>query len=454
MRRAGSRTVCRPLRSGHLSRCQSVVSRRGVARKRREPSRSEIRHARRDLHVPSSKEVWVSGVMIGIDPHKGSHTAVALDASETKLGQLRVRAAVGQVDGLLEWARRWPERSWAIEGATDLGHLLAQQLLAAGEHVLDVQPKLAARVRLLNTGQVNKNDPNDARSVAIAALRSTDVRAVRAEDQAAVIKIWARRHRDLSRARNRIACRLHAVLCELVPGGFAKEITAAQANQALAGIAPLGATDAARLELAHELLDELRTVDEQRRATKNRITRIVAASKTSIIDIYGVGPIIAATVLGYVGDVRRFATRDRFAAYNGTAPIDVSSGNNNVQRLSRRGNRQLNHAIHMAALSQIRYPDTIGRRYYDRKVAEGMKHKSALRALKRKISDAIYAHLVDDAVQKDPGGPSGNDSASSAAGSHPETPALRRSHSRVATKPTTARPTQQLPKPKRFSLSI
>ena len=117
----------------------------------------------------------MSGVMIGIDPHKGSHTAFALDASETKLGQVRVPAAVGQVDRLLQWAARWPERSWAVEGATGLGHLLAQQLLAAGERVLDVQPKLAARVRLLNTGQVNKNDPNDARSVGIAALRSPDV---------------------------------------------------------------------------------------------------------------------------------------------------------------------------------------------------------------------------------------------------------------------------------------
>jgi transposase len=383
----------------------------------------------------------VSGVMIGIDPHKGSHTAFALDASETKLGQLRVRAAVGQVDGLLEWARQWPERSWAVEGASGLGHLLAQQLLAAGERVLDVQPKLAARVRLLNTGQVNKNDPNDARSVAIAALRSSDVRAVTAEDQTAVIKIWARRHRDLSRARNRIACRLHAVLCELVPGGFAKEITAGQANQALAGITPLGGTDTARLELAYELLDELRAVDQQRRSTKNRITRIVAASKTSVTDIYGVGPIVAATVLGYVGDVGRFPTRDRFAAYNGTAPIDVSSGNNNVQRLSRRGNRQLNHAIHMAALTQIRYPDTVGRSYYNRKISEGMKHKSALRALKRKISDTIYAHLMNDArhrASQDPGGQSGNDSASSATGSHPETPALRRSHSRADTNSRTS----------------
>src|SRR6478609_6050174 len=193
------------------------------------------------------EEVPVAAVMIGVDPHKGSHTAVAVDATEAVLGKVKVRATAEQVQQLQAWAHRWPDRTWAVEGSYGLGHLLAQQLLATGEHVLDVQPKLAARVRLLNTGKVNKNDPNDARSVAIAALRSPDVRTVTVEDQAAVIKIWARRHGDLSRAHNRIACRLHAVLCELVPGGFGKEITAGQAERAVAGITALGPTDAARL---------------------------------------------------------------------------------------------------------------------------------------------------------------------------------------------------------------
>jgi transposase len=386
----------------------------------------------------------VAAVVIGVDPHKGSHTAFALDASEKRLGQVRVPASIRQVDGLLEWARQWPERTWAIEGAGGLGHLLAQQLIGVGERVFDVQPKLAARVRLLNTGQVNKNDPNDARSVAVAALRSPDVRRVVAEDHAAVLKLWARRHRDLSRARNRIVCRLHAVLCELVPGGFAKEISAAQADQALADIVPLGATAAARLELAHELLDELHNIDEQLRSTKRRITRIVAASKTTLTDLYGVGPIIAATVLGYVGDIHRFASRDQFAAYNGTAPIEASSGSHIVHRLSRRGNRQLNHAIHMAAVTQIRNHGTTGRIYYERKISEGMARKSALRALKRKISDALYTRMIADARRaarandSDPGGQSGYDSASSATGSHPETPALRIGHSRVSAHSTTA----------------
>ena len=152
----------------------------------------------------------MAAVMIGVDPHKGSHTAVAIGADEVPVG--RVRACAAQAERLLTWAKSWPERIWAVEGAAGLGHLLAQQLVAAGERVLDVQPKLAARVRLLATGAVNKNDPNDARSVAVAALRSAACLPVRPDDHAAVLKIWARRHRDLSRARTQVACRLHAVL--------------------------------------------------------------------------------------------------------------------------------------------------------------------------------------------------------------------------------------------------
>ena len=102
---------------------------------------------------------------------------MAIDAAETQLGSLRVRAGAAQAARLVEWAAAWPERTWAVEGAGGLGHLLAQQLLAAGEQVLDIQPKLGSRVRLLSSGKSNKNDPNDARSVAVAALRSPARRA-------------------------------------------------------------------------------------------------------------------------------------------------------------------------------------------------------------------------------------------------------------------------------------
>jgi len=364
-------------------------------------------------------------VMIGIDPHKGSHTAVAIGAGEQPLGKLRVRASASQAECLLGWAAAWPERTWAVEGAGGLGHLLAQQLVAAGERVLDVPPKLAARVRLLQAGDTNKNDPNDALSVAIAALRSKTRREVAADDYAAVLKVWAKRHRDLSRARNQVACRLHAVLCELVPGGFSKEITAGQAALVLAAVAPAGAVAQARCKLAGQFLEDLRNLDAQLRLTKKKLAAVVGASRTTLTQIFGVGPVIAGTVIGDVGDILRFASRDHFAAYNGTAPIEVSSGGRITYRLSLRGNRRVNHAIHMAAVTQIRNWHSDGRTYYDRKIAEGKTHKEALRSLKRRISDAIYARLQADARQaaavsaKGPGGQPGNDSDSSAAGSHP-----------------------------------
>ena len=124
----------------------------------------------------------MAAVMIGVDPHKGSHTAVAIGAAEEVPGQVRVRACAAQDRQLLEWAAAWPQRTGAVEGAGGLGHLLAQQLVAAGERVLDVPLKLAARVRLLASGNVNKNDPNDARPAAVAALRPASCRPVRADD--------------------------------------------------------------------------------------------------------------------------------------------------------------------------------------------------------------------------------------------------------------------------------
>ena len=365
-------------------------------------------------------------VMIGVDPHKGSHTAVAIGAAEEPLGELRVRASAAQAERLVAWAAAWPERTWAVEGAGGLGHLLAQQLVAAGERVLDVQPKLGARVRLLAAGDTNKNDPNDARSVAVAALRSTAQREVRPDDHTAVLKVWSKRHRDLGRTRTQVACRLHAVLCELVPGGLSKDITAAQATRVLESAQPSGAVASARWELAAEFLDDLRRIDARMLGTRQKLTTAVRATGTTTTGIFGVGPVIAAIVIGCVADVSRFASRDHFAAYNGTAPIEVSSGNRKIYRLSRRGNRRLNHAIHMAAITQIRHRHSDGRAYYDRKIAEGKTHKEALRSLKRRVSDAIFARLQADARrvtarpgQRGPGGQPGNDSVASAAGSHP-----------------------------------
>ena len=369
--------------------------------------------------------VLMANVMIGVDPHKGSHTAVAIGAGEEPLGELRVDACPSQAEQLRAWAVAWPQRAWAIEGAAGLGNLLAQQLVAAGEQVLDVPPKLAARVRLLQAGDTNKNDPNDAYSVAVAALRSKLARPVLADGHAVVLKVWAKRHRDLARLRNQACCRLHAVLCDLVPGGVRREISAGRAARLLEQVRPADAVTTARCELAGEFLADIRRLDAQLRECHNKLAAAVRASGTSLTGLFGVGPVIAGTVIGDVRHVFRFPRRDHFASWNGTAPAEVSSGGRKVYRLSLRGNRRAGHAIHMAAVTQLRHKHSHGRAYYERKLAEGKTHKEALRALKRRISDAIYAALVADARQaaaacpKGPGGQPGNHSASRAAGSHP-----------------------------------
>ena len=164
-------------------------------------------------------------VVIGIDPHKASHTAVAIDEAEDELSSVKVRATRRQVDQLVTWAEPFEKRTWAIESAGGLGYLLAQQLVARGEDVLDVPATLASRIRVLATGRSNKNDPNDARSVAIAAFRAPNLRSVQPADHSEVLRLLAKRNMDLGSQRTRVICRLHALLAELAPGGIARNST-------------------------------------------------------------------------------------------------------------------------------------------------------------------------------------------------------------------------------------
>jgi len=334
-------------------------------------------------------------VLIGIDPHKATHTAVAVDDKENALGELTVRADRLQVERLLKWAVDFPERLWAIESANGLGHLLAQQLLAAGEAVVDVPPTLAARVRLLGSGKSQKNDPNDALSTAIAALRAPRLRSVAREDHGAILRILADHHHDLGSLRTQAICRLHALIRCVIPGGTATRLTADRAAAVLRKVKPGGAAEAERKRLALGYVMDIRRLDAEIADSKARIIQAVRASGTSLVEINGVGPIVAAFLIGHSGDMRRFKDRDHYASYNATAPIEASSGPKTRHRLNPRGNRQLNHAIHIIAVAQIRHPSE-GRRYFDRKVAEGKSNKEALRALKRQISNAVYSHLVID----------------------------------------------------------
>jgi transposase len=334
-------------------------------------------------------------VLIGVDPHKASHTAVAIDGDETKLDELRVHSTKGQCEQLLGWAEAFPQRRWAIESAGGLGHLLAQQLVAAGEEVMDVPPTLSARVRVLGSGKASKNDPNDALATAIAALRHRRLRSVGPEDHAVVLRMLADRHHDLTALRTQAVCRLHAQLANLSPGGLSGRLSASRAACLLRSIRPVDTVGTERRRQASELLGDVRRLDRELVEIKARTVLAVEAAKTSVTDIYGVGPIVASLLIGHSGDVGRFASRNHYASYNGTAPLEASSGPRKRHRLNPRGNRQLNHALHMAAVTQVRN-DTAGRAYYRRKLEEGKSKKEALRALKRRISDAVYRALLAD----------------------------------------------------------
>jgi transposase len=335
-------------------------------------------------------------IMIGIDPHKATHTAVAVDDHEAVLAELTVRASASQADRLCRWADSFDDHRWAVEAANGLGYLVAQQLVAAGETVFDVPPMLASRVRILGTGQAQKNDPNDARSVAVAALRSERLLQVRADDHTRVIRLLVKRHRDIARLRNKHCTRLHALLLEFIPGGIRSEITVAKARDLLEQFQIGDPVAHHRVLIANELIEEIARLDVAMNASKRRVAAAVAASGTSLTCIHGVGPIVAAMIIAHTGDIARFPTRGHYASYNATAPIEASSGPKARHRLNPRGNRQLNWAIHTAAITQLRY-DTPGRRFYDRKVAEGKTTKEAMRALKRRLSDVIYRHLAIDA---------------------------------------------------------
>lgn len=334
---------------------------------------------------------------IGIDPHKATHTATAINDTEQILGEVTVAADQTQVKRLVLWADQLGTngRVWAVESAGGLGSLLSQQLLAVGESVVDVPAVLAARVRVLGSGRSQKNDENDARSIAIAALRQKGLHPVTAETHVGVLRMLAKRHLELTSLRTQAVCRLHAVLAALQPGGMPRRLSATKATAGLRAMRPVTPIGEQRKAMGRQHLVDIRRLDRDLGRNRGEIKDAVAVSGTTLMEIRGVGPVVAAFLIGYTGDSTRFPTADRYASYNGTAPIEASSGPRVRHRLNLRGNRTLNHAIHMAAVSQLRYPCE-GRVYYDKKIAEGKTKKEAMRALKRRISNVVYRRLVAD----------------------------------------------------------
>ena len=318
-------------------------------------------------------------------------------------------------------------RVWAVEGSNGTGRPLAQRLLADGEHVVDVPAKLSARVRLLDTGHNRKTDPHDAHAVAVVAVRTKGLRVLAYDADLEVLRMLVDRRDELSKAKVQCINRLHRLLSELVPGQSKKDLTALQAKTILAAARPRDSVRKTLKRLALEQLAELMAIEKKIKASSGELKTLVIARGSHLMDLTGVGPVVAARILADVGDVARFADRNRFASWTGTAPLDASSGEQIRHRLSRAGNRKANHVLHIAAVNQIRL-DSPGRAYYRRKLAAGKTPLEAMRCLKRRISDALYRQLRADAnttstAHEDtgPGGHCGASLISSAAGLHPHT---------------------------------
>jgi transposase len=336
--------------------------------------------------------------VIGVDPHKSVHEACAL--TDTTQERLRVPASRTGYRNLLRWAKAFPERTWAIEGAHGLGRHLAQFLLARGERVVDVPSFLSARVRELSRGGRRKTDAIDALATARAARDADVLHVVQPEDLTTVISLLNERRDNLISQRTRTANQLHALLRDLAPGGLDGELTALSAARALRAVRPDTVVAEQRKLLANDLLRDIRELDRKVADLDRRLDTAVFEHGTTLTELGGIGTLLAARVLAHTGSVDRFPSEGHYASYAGVAPIEVASGEHSRHRLSRAGNRQLNCALHLIALQQIRHNREGGGDYYRRKLAAGRTHKEAMRCLKRRIASKIYRRLQSDQARR------------------------------------------------------
>lgn len=359
-------------------------------------------------------------VVIGVDPHKRSATIEVIDQRERVLGKGRFGTDTDGYQAMLAAGRKHTDRIWAVEGCNGIGRHVAQRLVADGEPVVDVPAKLSARVRVFSTGQGRKTDPVDAHSVAVVALRTPNLRQVVIDDTTMALRLLVDRRDQLGRTRTETVSRLHHLLLELIPGGAKKFLSAQQARALLNTVRPRDVVGKTRRWLASELIHELVTIDKKIKVANAELTELVTSTGSQLQKLHGIGPSGAARLIGDIADISRFTSRAHFASWNGTAPIDASSGDQNRHRLSRAGNRRINRVLHIMAVVQLRN-DTEGRRYYRRKLAEGKTAMEAMRALKRRLSDVVYRQMAADAkrLETGPGGHTGATLQSSAADPNP-----------------------------------
>jgi transposase len=266
------------------------------------------------------REDGMGRVIIGMDPHKRSATIEIINDRERVLAQDRFGTDRNGYTVMLKTGRRHKDRVWAVEGCNGIGRHLAQRLIADGETVLDVPAKLSARARLFDTNQARKSDPADAHCVAVAALRTTGLRQVTVEDTTVALKLLVDRRDSLGRTRTEMLNRLHQLLLELVPGGAKQFLSAPQARALLNTVRPRDVVGRTRRQLASELITEVAVIDKKIKAANAQLTELADDTGSTLQQLNGIGPSGAARLLGDIGDIRRFASRDHFASWNGTAP--------------------------------------------------------------------------------------------------------------------------------------
>ncbi|MGB8649996.1 MAG: IS110 family transposase [Mycobacteriales bacterium] len=365
----------------------------------------------------------MSAVMIGVDPHKRSNTALVLDRQENVLATQRFSNDREGHRALKKFARTWKDRTWAVEGAHGCGLGLAQRLAAEGERVVNVPAKLSARVRALGGGSGRKTDDTDAYAVAVAGLRGRNLEVVQPDDVVTVFKLLSDRRQQLVEQRIATVNRLHQLLQELLPGGASKRLTAKKARQMLSTVRPRQQVAKARKTLALEQLADLERLDAMLKQMQARVTELLKEHPSHVHDIFGLGAVTTAVILGEVGDVRRFPSKAHFASYTGTAPIDASSGDTVRHRLNRGRNRRLNFVLHVAATVHIANHGP-GYNYYWRKRNAGKSPMEALRSLKRRLSDVVFGALLEDLAEREAASPAGHSGATLKSSASDPTPTV------------------------------
>lgn len=343
-------------------------------------------------------------VICGIDAHKRTHTVVVIDERGRELATKTTKTTTTAAHlELVRWAEQFgPEREWAVEDCRHLSRRLEADLLAAGERIRRVPPKLMAKARD-SARTYGKSDPIDALAVARAALREPDLPIAQLDGLARELRLLVDHREDLVKDRTAHINRLRWHLHDLDPSWDppARSITSYKSLDAIA--ARLNTLDGMVARIAVDLVERIRALTITERALEREITGRIVAMAPCLLALVGVGPLIAAKIVAEVADVRRFKHKDAFARHNGTAPLPAWSGNPNRHRLSRTGNRQLNAAIHRIAITQLAHnPDA--RAFRDRRVAGGDTGTEALRALKRRLSDIVFRALLADATPAQPAG--------------------------------------------------